>query len=1521
MLVYIINKGKLTSFTLPSKIYGSYFIKDEDEFGNERDLINIKEENGRWVAYSNKTVKVLLNNEVVRSAPLINYQFLILQVENTPGYLVLYTSPVTDSSMRWLSVKNDIAFTVGSGNDNAIICRSQLISPQHIKLEYKNKTWLITDLKSQYGTFVNNKKIQDMSRLNHGDVIFVMGLKIIVLGDMLILNNPMESVQYDKRIFPNLVERGKNPAIVSSEEDQNVVLYQESDYFIRSPRFMEVIKNETFHFDAPPNNEEKEDMPLILTLGPMITMGSTSFVMLLVAFMSMQDGNRDFMSVLPTFAISISMMAGTLLWPVLNRNYSKKMEKKRREKVEKRYNEYLAKKEQELLNISANQKTILLSNNLSPSDCYTMIVNKARTLWGRELHQKDFLTVRLGVGRCLLDLNFDYPGEHFKVDDDRLEEKMRVLVEKYKYIEGAPITLSLIEKNILALTGKQEYLKPYADLLILQMAALHSYDDLKIVILSKATKEKDWDYLRLLPHTFSNNKEIRFFSMNSDDGKEVSLYLQRIMAERKNQTQKITNNREELYKTFGTYYMVITDDYKEVKSYPIINDILEMNGNLGFSLLIIKPSLANLPTETKAFIGLDDSNTGGVFESELQQDNQRKFTIEKVDKIDMHYASLRLSNIPLENKEENYVLPKNFGFLEMYNVGRIEQLNPLERWKVNNPINSLAVPIGLSMDGKLFKLDLHEKEEGPHGLIAGMTGSGKSELIITYILSMAINFHPDEVQFVLIDYKGGGLVGAFENKETGVYLPHLAGTITNLEVADINRALASIESELKRRQALFNVARDKLGEGTIDIYKYQKYYREGRLDTPVSHLFIISDEFAELKQQQPEFMDQLISTARIGRSLGVHLILATQKPSGVVNDQIWSNSRFRISLKVQEAQDSNEVIKRPDAAAIKEAGRFYLQVGYDELFAMGQAAWSGAPYIPQDKVYKEVDDDIVFINNIGKSVKTIDTPRNTSIKVEGEQLPNIVKYLDQVIKNEPIKRHQLWLPKLETIIYIDDLKKKYNFQRVPFVIQALIGEYDNPKNQQQGLLTLDLTERGNAIIYSMDEKNTIVNTILYSLITTYSTEEINLYVLDFDSETLKIYSSMPQVGDVIFASETEKVDKLMKLLIAEIEKRKKLFQEYNGSYEFYCKHSGSTIPAFVCLISGYENFKESFEDLDPLFSKIARDGFKYGIYSIVTAITDRSLRLNMRSNFPQIIPLKLSAPIEYNMLLGKKAPLIADTDNRGVALINDEPYEFQTASICPSEKLIPYIKAISTELNKQLKTKAMKVPVLPEVVTLDLLLPFVNNINSIPVGIEEESLDIASYDVTTNFMHLINSDDLGSLANFTNLLIKETRELTDTEILVVDLKKMIKERFDNVIYMEDSENLFQEFDDKINQKQKKNLLVYMIGIEKYIERVPSDKKASLLSYFNGLKEKNVYIFLVGRILDIKALAYEQWFRQLVATDGGIWIGRGLNNSTVHSLTTPLRTLGFPLPPNFGYIIKVGNAIRMKVLEGDSENEQ
>ena len=402
---------------------------------------------------------------------------------------------------------------------------------------------------------------------------------------------------------------------------------------------------------------------------------------------------------------------------------------------------------------------------------------------------------------------------------------------------------------------------------------------------------------------------------------------------------------------------------------------------------------------------------------------------------------------------------------------------------------SLKAPIGIDSSGRIIDLDIHERFHGPHGLIAGSTGSGKSELIITYILSLAVNYHPDDVSFILIDYKGGGLTGAFEKRN--IKLPHLVGTITNIDTVGLQRALTSIQSELRRRQRIFYDARTLTNEGTIDIYKYQRLYHQGIVTKPVPHLLIICDEFAELKQQQEEFLDELISVARIGRSLGVHLILATQKPAGIVNDQIRSNSKFGICLKVQEREDSIDVIKRPDAAEIKKVGQFYLQVGNNEYFVLGQCAWSGAPYYPTSKLKKKISNSIEFVSDIGAVIKEVDNGSVAIQNSQGEELTNVVEYLYKLAESEQIKTEQLWLNSIPETIYIDNIKNKYKYKQKAEGIEIAIGEFDDPYNQRQGILTLDLMNQGNILVYGNAEsgKENLLSTIIYECIDSYTPED------------------------------------------------------------------------------------------------------------------------------------------------------------------------------------------------------------------------------------------------------------------------------------------------------------------------------------------------------------------------------------------------------------------------------------------------
>lgn len=287
-------------------------------------------------------------------------------------------------------------------------------------------------------------------------------------------------------------------------------------------------------------------------------------------------------------------------------------------------------------------------------------------------------------------------------------------------------------------------------------------------------------------------------------------------------------------------------------------------------------------------------------------------------------------------------IPSSITFFDMYGIGKMSELKIEERWKKNRNYESMKALIGFKAGGQPCYLDLHEKYHGPHGLVAGTTGSGKSEILQTYILSLALNFSPDDVGFFIIDYKGGGMGNLFSN------LPHVLGQISNLSGNQIRRAMVSIKSENLRRQRIFNE------NGVNNINLYTTLYKNGEAKLPIPHLFIVIDEFAELKREEPDFMRELISVAQVGRSLGVHLILATQKPGGTVDDNIWSNARFHLCLRVQDRQDSMDMLHKPDAAYLTNAGRGYLQVGNDEIYEQFQSGWSGAIYDEEDGHEKQV---------------------------------------------------------------------------------------------------------------------------------------------------------------------------------------------------------------------------------------------------------------------------------------------------------------------------------------------------------------------------------------------------------------------------------------------------------------------------------------------------------------------------------------------------------------------------------------
>lgn len=1507
MIALLITSTKIIRTFLPKKIFGDYWIIDIE---NNEQILNIEEENNNWKIKSNLDYTLIDNNqnqinEIILKEHSLNY----VKVNKNNEVYLLYIEPSYDLTTTHLNL-DKTKITIGSQISNDIIYDNNLVSDLHATLTLENDKWKLIDNNSKLGVFVNNKREKNKI-LDYGDVIFILGLKIIILKNRIIINNPNNLVTYDKFTTIPLEQLPIQLKEIKEEIEENIELYQEDDYFLRAPRFKTSIEKQSMIIDPPPNKIVQEEMPAIFVIGSSLTVSSMSIMTIFTTLDSVLAGTRTMKSALPSLIGGVVMLMSMLLWPMLNRRYQKKMREKKELQRQEKYSKYISEKETEIDRIMRSQTQILHENYVPSKECENIILSKNRQLWERKIEQIDFLKVRLGLGNLPVELDIRYPEEHFTMEEDNLKDILNKLVFKSKILENVPITVSLTEKYILALVGKHKELSDFMKRIILQLITFHSYEDLKLVFFTSRENEETWDYVKSLPHVWSNDKTIRYFATTYEEMQNLSATL-----EREFQNRKINNDKN--YKNFLPYYIIITDNYSISRNIEIIIDTLKQKTNIGFNVLVMNENLTTLPNECTTFINVNNMK-GGIFESELVSTKQKEFIVDPYDEIDFKKCFMVLNNTPIKFTNELYSLPNNFTFLEMYNVGKVEQLNSLARWKMNDSTLSLQVPVGIDTHGMLFNLDIHEKAYGPHGLVAGMTGSGKSEFLIAYILSLAVNYHPLDVSFILIDYKGGGLAGAFENDITGVKLPHLAGKITNLDTAEMNRALLSIQSELRRRQQIFNETRKKLNEGVIDIYKYQKLYHNGLVTEPISHLLIISDEFAELKQQQPEFMDQLISTARIGRSLGVHLILATQKPSGIVNDQIRSNSRFKICLKVQEAADSMDVINTKDAAALKNPGRFYLQVGYNEYYALGQSAYAGSPYIPSDKLQKKVDKSINFINNIGSTIKEVEEIPKINLTVKGEQITNVVKYLSDIAKTNNIKVRQLWLSKIPGFIKIKDLIEKYNYQKNNN-INVIIGEYDDPFNQRKELLQYNLAEN-NILIHGVtgSGKEMTLSTIIYGIITNYTVEEANIYILDFGTNMLKMYRNMPQVGDFIKEDELDKINNLFKMLNNEIVSRKNILKDY-GSYTEYIKTN--KLPLIVVILNNYEVFNELYTNYEDDIIFFTREGLKYGIVFIVTT-TSSSIRYKLGQNFAKRLVLRMNDESDYNSILGNVNKLYPSKFIGRGLIKEDNAYEFQVASISENDTQ-SIISNLEKELKQKYNTKAKMVPILPNSVTLDLVMNSFKNLNTVPLGIEKESLTVSTYDIKKYLISVISSLDIFKHYNFICSFMKELELINNNNLIIIDRLKLFKDKkFKNSIYyneLDAYDNLLEII--KMYNEASQNLKHNVVIITGFDNFVNEKERMDINKLFKEAKKTNHFNFiLIDNESSIKKYNYDDWYRGNGVSNNGIWLGNSITDQYVIKLTKLNKKLYEEIDNNFGYKIENGIPILIKLLDFIGEKDE
>ena len=648
--------------------------------------------------------------------------------------------------------------------------------------------------------------------------------------------------------------------------------------------------------------------------------------------------------------------------------------------------------------------------------------------------------------------------------------------------------------------------------------------------------------------------------------------------------------------------------------------------------------------------------------------------------------------------------------------------------------------------------------------------------------------------------------------------------------------------------------------------------------------------------------------------------MATQKPAGIVNDQIRSNSKFGICLKVQDKEDSFDVIKRPDAASLKGTGQFFMQVGNDEYFTLGQSAYTGFPYIPSDMVKKKIDTSIDFISNTGMIIKKIEDSTQKVVHDKGDQLTNIVRYLHELAKEEHIKAEQLWLENVPENIFIDDLRKKYKVQNDEKIIDPVIGEYDDPFNQNQGVVKLDISNGGNTVIFGSADsgKETLLSTIVYDTINNYSSEKIQLYILDFGSEALKIFKGAPHVGDIVFANEEEKIKRFFDMLTKEMSERKEILSEYNGDYKLYNEKNKNTMPQILVIINNYEVFSENYINIyEDLFQMLTREGTKFGIAFIITTSAYNDIRYRMAKNFKKSIALQLNNEDDYFSIfehVGKKRP--SHIFGRGLVEIEDQIYEYQTAKICEPEKYNEQIAEIIKKAQKTNKIQAKNIPILPSKVTFEDVNEQLEDLAHVPLGIESQSLQVHTYNFKKNFMDIIVSKNIEDIIEYTSYLIDELNKLNDTKITVFKAESLTRGIKSSL------KNEFEEFLEDMERERRKNTMCVIIGIDKFLTDVEIDEREFLEILKKFEQDEKCNFIIAENAIRLKNHEYDEWYKTYVTGDTGIWIGNGITDQYLISLNNNItdKAIVNNCGRNFGYVIRQGNATAIKLLGMKSEGD-
>ncbi len=1048
---------------------------------------------------------------------------------------------------------------------------------------------------------------------------------------------------------------------------------------------------------------------------------------------------------------------------------------KRQRKIERTtYLNYLTDCRTRLRSIAKQQREV--GTHVYPSpDQIEQNVFQQNTLWERRPEDRDFLSVRLGTGPTQLSspVRLDLGNNPMVQFVPELRSQAESLVAEFDHLDDIPVIVSLRNVGTLAINGNYALTHGLARAILSQVIAFHAPEDVRCAAYFPQHATQEWEWLKWLPHTrrLRQVKAEKKYApdplcMLADTSTAFrDILVQQIKPELDRRRRLIEDQRATGMQAVKPHMVVVIDGFNPsspLAHLPEMEELFRDAAQLGVTVICLVENEEQEPAILHARISV--SSVGWFAFKEIAFGGRvlEGLSLDTASSVLCDHIARHLTPLTLADKGVQQDLSHDVRLLDLLNIDSADAVHAEQTWQQYTRQSLLQAAIGRRADGEPLVLDLKEAAEkgmGPHGLIVGATGSGKSELLRTIVTSLAITHDPDTVNFVLVDFKGGASFADFAK------LPHVAGVITNLQsdASLVDRVYASLSGEQQRRQRMLHEA------GNLDnIKQYQAKWRMHPDMEPMPHLLIIVDEFAELIANRPDFLDLFIAIGRVGRSLGLHLLLATQRIDEGRMKGLEGHLRYRICLRTFSAAESSAVLGNPDAYYLPSSpGVGYFKVDTD-VYSLFKTALVSIPYVPITEQVTPTS----LIRTFDSTGKLVKYEMEAAQDVESDDLYTemdvVLDHLSQ--PTHSISHvHQVWLPPLEKTLLLDSVlemeQEIYGNEKYPQPLQPFgplcvpIGLLDKPLEQVQIPLLLDFSGSGGhlAVVGAPQSgKSTLLRTLFTSFMVTHSPRDVQLYGLDFGGGLLRIFESAPHVGAICGKAERDKVRRLVRQMQKIIEDREFLFRERNidsmATYRMR-RRAGELQDApfgdVFLVIDNFAQFQQDFEQLESDLVEIVATGLTYGVHVVLAANRWAEIRSKLRDNIGRRLELRLNDPIESEVGKVPAAALPLGVPGRGLTkeklqfhaalpVIRSSEERAATRDVPVQESLAKLMQHLKCTWNGE---SAAPIRMLPSMVTLQNLLLSPEQ-EGVPLGIEEFRLHTVSIDLLTAAPHFIVLGDM-----------------------------------------------------------------------------------------------------------------------------------------------------------------------------------